>query len=248
MNKKLIIFDLDGCLTESKQPINLDLVERLEALLHCYYIAILAGASYLQFKDQIIDRLPISDQLTEKLILLPTNGSACYKFNNTWNKIYSEDLSSSEKELILSAFKLCFQELNFTIPKKPLYGEILEDRGPQITFSGLGQRAPLPLKKKWDPNHLFRLQMIEILSYELKNFEIKSGGFTSLDINKLNHDKSFGISKLLEIFNFKLNDLLFIGNFQLNGSNFPVKKMGLECWETSSPDNTKVLIKQLLEK
>jgi len=31
-------------------------------------------------------------------------------------------------------------------------GELIEDRGSQITYSGLGQFAPLAEKVKWDPD------------------------------------------------------------------------------------------------
>jgi len=35
-------------------------------------------------------------------------------------------------------------------PEK-VWGEVIEDRGSQITFSALGQQAPLEEKTKWDP-------------------------------------------------------------------------------------------------
>jgi hypothetical protein len=33
-----------------------------------------------------------------------------------------------------------------------VWGEQIEDRGSQITFSALGQQAPLEEKEKWDPD------------------------------------------------------------------------------------------------
>jgi len=32
------------------------------------------------------------------------------------------------------------------------WGEQIEDRGSQITYSALGQQAPIEEKKKWDPD------------------------------------------------------------------------------------------------
>jgi hypothetical protein len=37
-----------------------------------------------------------------------------------------------------------------------VWGEVIEDRGSQITFSALGQQAPLEEKEKWDPDYTKR--------------------------------------------------------------------------------------------
>ena len=40
---------------------------------------------------------------------------------------------------------------------------MIEDRGSQITFSALGQQAPIEEKKKWDPDFTKRKKMKERL-------------------------------------------------------------------------------------
>ena len=37
-----------------------------------------------------------------------------------------------------------------------VWGEVIEDRGSQITFSALGQQAPLEEKDAWDPDYAKR--------------------------------------------------------------------------------------------
>jgi hypothetical protein len=44
-----------------------------------------------------------------------------------------------------------------------VWGEVIEDRGSQITFSALGQQAPLEEKKKWDADFSKRKKMKERL-------------------------------------------------------------------------------------
>ena len=44
-----------------------------------------------------------------------------------------------------------------------VWGDVIEDRGSQITFSALGQQAPLEEKKKWDPDFAKRKGMKTIL-------------------------------------------------------------------------------------
>jgi phosphomannomutase len=40
---------------------------------------------------------------------------------------------------------------------------VIEDRGRQITFSALGQQAPIEEKKNWDPDFTKRKKMKERL-------------------------------------------------------------------------------------
>lgn len=251
MNKpKLLVADLDNTLAESKQPMSLDMAEILEKILEKLPIAVISGGSYTQYQRQFLGSLPIPDNLLENLFLFPTSGSAFYRYEDKkWIKIYSEDLSEDEKKQIFKAFEFCFEELDFEVPKKPLYGPILEDRLSQITFSALGQQAPLNLKKKWDPTLTKRLEMVEVLQRHLIGFEIKVGGSSSIDISKIGCDKSYGIKKICEIFNVGIEDLIYIGDsFSKNGNDQVVKQMGVPCHEVSGPEDTMVLLKDILAK
>jgi hypothetical protein len=67
-----------------------------------------------------------------------------------WKKIYSEDLSPDEKTKIVSSLKKALAVADLKVEK--VWGEVVEDRGSQITFSALGQQAPLEEKNKWDSN------------------------------------------------------------------------------------------------
>lgn len=76
-----------------------------------------------------------------------------------------------EKEKIFSAFQQVFQETGYVQPKK-VYGEVLEDRESQITFSALGQLAPRELKEKFDPTTEKRKKLQE----KLPEFSVRIGG------------------------------------------------------------------------
>ncbi|MDP2651726.1 MAG: HAD hydrolase family protein, partial [bacterium] len=90
---KLIIFDLDGTLAESKQPISPEMAVRLCELLNRTKIAIISGGALPQFLKQVVTQLP-SDANLANLYLLPTSGAALYEFSDDgWNKIYEERLS-----------------------------------------------------------------------------------------------------------------------------------------------------------
>ena len=232
----------------SQQPLALDASSGKEELLKEYPIAIISGGSYQQFKTQLLGSLPIPDELLEKLYLLPTSGTSLYKyFNKEWVQIYSEELTFDEKKKIFNALDMCFKNVGFVIPEKPLYGDIVEDRGTQITFSALGQRAPLNLKSKWDPNHLKRLEMIGILQQNLKDFSIKSGGTTSLDITIAGRDKSYGIAQIEKYLGFKKENMVYLGDgLHPGGNDLAVKQAGVYCIETTGPTQTMEIIKNIL--
>ena len=53
-NKKLIVFDLDGTLTESKAQLGLGMSEILAKLLEKKEVAIISGGAYKQFEKQFL--------------------------------------------------------------------------------------------------------------------------------------------------------------------------------------------------
>lgn len=245
---KMLVADLDSTLAESKQPMTLEMAALLERVLLKVPMSVISGGAYSQFEKQFLGSLPLPDQLLEKLYLFPTSGAAFYRFSSKkWNKIYAEELSEEEKKAIFKAFEICFEELDFKLPKKPLYGPILEDRLSQVTFSALGQQAPLNLKEKWDPYLSKRFEMIEILQKHLIDFDIRAGGSTSIDVSRKGRDKSYGISKMCEMFNLAIADLVMIGDrFDKHGNDAPVQRMGVKCYPTTGPSQTMTIIENLL--
>src|SRR3989338_8609268 len=183
--KKLIIFDLDGTLALSKSAMDLEMALLLVGLLKAdKMVAIISGGKYAQFQKQI---LPVMAKAgaglgLRNLFLFPTCGAAFYKFDSlSWQQVYAENLLPYEKNKIKNAFGAAFSKLNYVHPTK-VYGEILEDRDTQITFSALGQQAPLELKEAWDPDSAKRLQIINVLALYLPEFDLAVGGTTSIDV------------------------------------------------------------------
>jgi hypothetical protein len=246
--KKLIIFDLDGTIAETKSTMSLDMAELLEELLKKYSVAIMSGGTYKQFESQFLNSLPLLDSLLEKLYLFPTCATSFYQYiNKNWTQIYAEKLDPDQKSKITDAFMKCFTEVNFVYPKHLEYGEILEDRDTQITFSALGQNAPLHLKKKWDPYHLKRLSMIDVLKRYIPEFEIRTGGSTSVDVTKKDIDKAYGIKQIEKFLGFKIEEMIFVGDQIVpHGNDFPVVKTGVDYIKTDGPSETAKIIKEML--
>src|SRR3984893_8718728 len=145
--KKLIVFDLDGTLAGSKSPLDSEMSGLLHDLLMIVKVAVISGGDWPQFEKQLLSNLPHDERLAN-LSLLPTCGTKFYRYDSAaWKKIYSEDLTAEERDKILSSLTKAIISADFKTDK--LRGEQIEDRGSQITFSALGQKAPLEEKNKW---------------------------------------------------------------------------------------------------
>ena len=91
---------------------------------------------------------------------MPTSGSSLYKYEqNSWRQVYKELLLKKDKEKIRQALESVIFDTNIVQPEH-IYGELIKDKETQITYSALGQKAPIELKKKWDLNHSKRDKII----------------------------------------------------------------------------------------
>ena len=88
---------------------------------------------------------------------------------------------------------------------------MIEDRGSQITFSALGQEAPLEEKVKWDPDFAKRKKMKTILDGLIPEFSVRLGGSTSIDVTKPGIDKAYGIKKLGDVLAISIEAMIFVG-------------------------------------
>ena len=123
----------------------------------------------------------------------------------------------------------------------------MEDRGSQITFSALGQQAPLEAKRTWDPDFAKRQAIKAVLDQRIPEFSIRLGGTTSIDITKSGIDKAYGIRKLRELLGIQISEMLFVGDAIFPGGNdYPAKEAGVECIQVRDPDESKRVIEAVL--
>lgn len=242
--KKLIIFDLDGTLAKSKSPIDQEMAELLKSLLEVAEVSIISGGDWPQFEKQVLDHLP-KNSLFQKLSILPTCGTKFYQFKDDWKELYEENFTVEEKNQILESVNEAIKNSKLEIKKT--WGEQIEDRGSQITFSALGQEAPLAEKKGWDDDFAKRKKIVEPLKKSLKDFSIGMGGTTSIDITKPGIDKAYGINKLKELLNIEIPEMLFVGDALFEGGNdYPARSTGAKCIQVRDPEETKRIVETVI--
>jgi phosphomannomutase len=207
--KKLIVFDLDGTLATSKQAIDAEMVGLFVELLDVCSVAVISGGDWPQFEGQLLGKLPPLGNY-DRLYLLPTSGTKFYRFDGVWSQIYADIFSVNERERVMEALTSAVAEAGFA--DEMIWGEQIEDRGSQITFSGLGQEAAPDVKASWDPDIQKRNRLKALLGVRLPDFAVRIGGSTSVDITKPGIDKAYGIGKLATISGFGLSEMLFVGD------------------------------------
>jgi HAD superfamily hydrolase (TIGR01484 family) len=241
--KKLIVFDLDGTLAESKSPVDAEMAGLLNALLGIVKVSVISGGNWMQFEKQVLANLTPDDRL-KNLSLLPTCGTKFYRYEDGWKILYSEDFTDQEKQKILSSLKQATE----TPALKPeqTWGAMIEDRGSQITYSGLGQQAPLAEKEKWDPDFSKRKTATAVLDNLIPEFSVRMGGATSIDVTKQGIDKAYGIRKLRDVLGISIKEMMFIGDAVFPGGNdYPAEEAGVYSIEVKNPHETKRVIEAI---
>jgi HAD superfamily hydrolase (TIGR01484 family) len=241
--KKLTIFDLDGTLAKSKCPMEPVMAELIMKLLALKKVAVISGGGYPQFQTQFLVTLPSVITNYSGLYLLPTSGTRLYVWKGAWIEEYAEDLTPHEKERILMSLEWSLRVAKFEKPAKT-YGPLIEDRGSQITFSAIGQSAPIDVKSIWDPDRKKREAIAAVLQKKLPQFDVRLGGATSIDVTKRGVNKAYGIRKLEQYLHVEADDIVFVGDALFYGGNdYPAKATGVDCIQVSGPEETEKIIR-----
>ncbi|WP_417511056.1 HAD-IIB family hydrolase [Microbacterium sp.] len=244
---RLVAFDLDDTLAPSKSAISPRIAAHLRALLRVVEVAIISGGNETQFRAQVIAQLgDASPTELARLHLLPTCGTRYLRHDGSdFTAIYTHDLSDDEKSSALCALREEAERLGLW--ESNPWGDILEDRGSQITFSALGQQAPGDAKHTWDPSGEKRLRLRDAVAARVPSLEVRAGGSTSIDITRAGIDKAYGMTALAEHTGIPLADMLFYGDrLDVGGNDYPVRALGVRSIAVTGWEDTAAELDELL--
>lgn len=246
---KLFVFDLDGTLVESKMPVDPEMNRLFCALLAKTKVAVIGGGKRGQFFDQLVQELDCPRRLFSNLFLFPTSATQFYRYRKGmgWVRVYEHALRKDEVARIRGAFREVFRETGYTHPKKT-YGPVLENRGTQVTFSALGQKASVAFKTKWNKTRDVRPELMKALTKRLPDFEVRGGGLTSIDVTRKGIDKAYGVAQIEMHLRVPRRQMLFVGDAIYPGGNdYAVVKAGVPYIKVGTVAETKRLLTKLLE-
>ena len=221
------------------------MAQLLERLLGLVKVAVISGGAWEQFEQQVLAHLP-HDECLQSLSLLPTCGTRFYRYGSGWELLYAEDFTEVERKKIIDSLQQTITSTGGN-PER-VWGELIEDRGSQVTYSALGQAAPLDAKAAWDPDGTKKRLLVARTAPLLPGFEVRGGGSTSIDVTRQGIDKAYAIRKLMAQLHAAPQELLFVGDrLDEAGNDYPVLAAGVPCVAVTSWQDTLTVIAQFIE-
>lgn len=244
----LVAFDLDDTLAPSKTAMDATMAALLAGLLDRTDVAVISGGQFGQFRSQVVE--PLSRTGTsrlDRLHLLPACGTQYYRHGaEGWHRVYVEALDDAQKSAATSA--LVEESRRLGLWEERTWGPVIEDRESQVTFSALGQAAPIHAKESWDPGGTKKAALRAAVAPRVPGLEVRVGGTTSIDVTREGRDKAFGMGRLLAATGLQVADVLFFGD-QLGpgGNDRPVQDMGVRTVAVTGWDDTAQHLRALLD-
>lgn len=246
---QVVAFDLDNTLARSKMRMSDHMGDLLAQLTHRLPVAIISGGRFEQFRDQVLAVLDnASGQGCDatQLHLMPTSGTRYYRWEEgQWRCIYAHDLNLQDRKAAIDSLTRHARELN--IEESHLWGPQIEDRGSQITFSALGQSAPVEAKDAWDPDNVKKNALAAAVRADLPHLQVRSGGSTSVDISARGIDKAYAVRTLSSMLDIAVPDMIFVGDrMDPQGNDYPAALAGTMPVRVANPDETAAFVEELL--
>lgn len=260
--KKLIAFDQDDTINITKLPIDSEMALLIKRLLEKFKVCIISGTSWEVMKINDVNTLKNIGSINwDNYMIMPTTGTQFWHYvgnesgelldgqivDDGFKREYAYFLTNKQITKITSVIEKISRSLGYWCEEPA--GEIIENRGSQVTFSALGQWATPEDKHSWDPDMKKRKAIVSLLEPELIDLGLKIGigGATSIDITLPGIDKAYGMERLMEQTGLEKNDILFIGDkLQPGGNDYPVKAFGIDTIEVQSAEDTKWILRGIL--
>jgi len=264
--KKVILFDMDGTLTEPRQQMGIEIEQHLRLLQQQgYEIGILTGSDMNYVKQQCSGLFDLSLTDTSKIHFLPCNGT---KYILNRKTIYERNMRDYMGETLWRRLMIILTSMQHQIVMAndiPLTGHFFDYRGSMLNWCPIGRNADLEDREKWiskNKNEKIRAPMLKELTETLlrainhygdlsiADVEIvaKYGGDTSIDLFPVGWDKTYVIDNS-DIFK-DYEEIYFVGDrCQPNGNDYEIYNHPKTiAFETTSPEVTIQIIEKILNK
>lgn len=202
-HKRHLFFDLDKTVAPARQPILEDMFSLLNALPH--EIIIVSGQEVSKIGWQT-NELPT--------IRLGQNGNHAVAVDGT--ELWNVPLDDTHRAEILAHIHALMEIIDHDINHdwKPI-----EDRGSQITFSPVGNTAPVDVKMSYDPDRAKREALLEKIPFLSDELTVKIGGSTSVDYIHKDRHKGANVQKLIDLKGWDKDACIYFGDGLFPGGN-----------------------------
>ena len=255
IKNNIVLFDMDGTLTEARGKFNTELLLTLRKLAEFADIGIVTGSDINYVNEQMIKLIKFSE-LRFITHLLPCNGTKYYKPPSSNDEDYSLSNSTCmSKELNPDCLKELFKIITSLQAEAcyypiPLTGHFINYRGSMINWCPIGRNANSQQRQafiKFDTENNFRASLASKLNTKINllcpgKVTVKLGGDTSFDIYPTGWDKTYALKY------FKNRTCWFVGDRCSPGGNdyeiYELLKKSNRAFQTSNPMQTGWIINE----
>ena len=200
---KHLFFDMDQTIAPARQMMLSKMFNYLTSLSQD--IIVVSGSSIEQMPNQLG---------TLRSFRLGQNGNHAIDMEGTelWNVPLQEHHRTEILDHISQIVEILEHDLNHE-------WNPIEDRGAQITFSPIGNTAPLDLKRTYDPDRSKRLSLLDKIPFASEELVVKIGGSTSLDYIHKDRHKGTNVQKLIDYMKWEKDECVYFGDGLYPGGN-----------------------------
>jgi len=203
MKYKHLFFDMDQTIAPARQQILPDMFELLSTTTQD--IVIVSG--------QEVDKIHWQSNNLPAYVL-GQNGN--HAVNREGHELWNIPLSTEHRAEIMQHIHAITARLDHELNDA---WNPIEDRGAQITFSPIGNTAPVEVKKVYDPDRKKREQLLQDVPFVSNELVVKIGGSTSLDYIHKDRHKGTNVQKLIDLMGWKNDECVYFGDGLYPGGN-----------------------------
>tara|TARA_R110000824_G_scaffold195409_2_gene378154 strand:+ start:1814 stop:2629 length:816 start_codon:yes stop_codon:yes gene_type:complete len=256
----LVLFDVDGTLTEPRLPITMPMIVILRELCRHAEIGFLTGSGMEYIKEQLWPALN-DTIIRDNCHLLPCNGteyaipSGAPDFNvqTIYKGSMKDEIGEEQFRELLKVLCSLQSDLVLTIPDLPLTGNFIQNRNSMINWCPIGRNALSRDREQFKAlDKLYRIRTTYLSTLRKHIAEqgisaiVKLGGNTSFDIYPTGWDKTYALSH----FDKSKWEFWFVGDrCGMEGNDyeiFELLKKSERSFETSGPEETIEIIESYI--
>ena len=205
--KKLIAFDLDGTLTQHKQPLS-DANRAVLDTLATRYEIIMAGAGNCKRIYTQMGNYPIT--------IVGNYGMEESRIVDGEFKIVREEKAPADRKFFDKKCMELRKKYGYTSYK----GDPLEyHESGMVTFGLLGTKPDAADKLAFDPDKIKRREMYPEVKEIFKDYSVFIGGTTSFDITPKQYNKYDAVMRYAAEKGYSKDEVLFVGDDFADGGN-----------------------------
>ena len=258
--KNIVLFDMDGTLTEPRKQISLIMIKKIKKLAKYSNIGIVTGSPINYVIEQCETLWYNNKSLSKKITLLPCNGTQRYtildgkEYIKKNNASMIDEMGNENYQKLVRCILLIQHKLSEENKNLKLSGNFVSYRGSVLNWCPIGRDSNFEDRDIFveiDNREKIRRKLIDrikllVCSKDINNIQISLGGSTSLDFYPVGWDKTYSLKY------FNNHKIWFVGDRCFGEGNdrsiFEALRDSNGSFSTASIENTLEIIENITQQ